>query len=222
MLVFMYYLCEKYYKPIAVQCYKADCLNWILRLTLLVHVCSVMSNSLWPQRLWPTRLLYGIFQARILEWVAISYSKGIFPTQGSNPCLLISCIGSWILYCCATWETLNFLEFMNKLDFQKHSGKKLVRMLGTYCIGGRIPPSSIHSDSYPDRCFWLIASYKISRRAELEKAGDEGAGRYTDCSRNDGYSLVGDPGMITGENQPSGAVSWSADLLSLLNRLREL
>ena len=27
-------------------------------------------------------------QARILEWVAISFSGGIFPTQGSNPSLL--------------------------------------------------------------------------------------------------------------------------------------
>ena len=30
----------------------------------------------------------GILQARILEWVAISFSRGIFPTQGSNPHLL--------------------------------------------------------------------------------------------------------------------------------------
>ena len=27
----------------------------------------------------------GILQARILEWVAILFSRGIFPTQGSNP-----------------------------------------------------------------------------------------------------------------------------------------
>ena len=27
----------------------------------------------------------GIFQARILEWVAISSLQGIFPIQGSNP-----------------------------------------------------------------------------------------------------------------------------------------
>ena len=27
----------------------------------------------------------GILQARILEWVAFSFSRGIFPTQGSNP-----------------------------------------------------------------------------------------------------------------------------------------
>ena len=31
--------------------------------------------------------VHGIIQARILEWVAISFS-GVFPTQGSNPCLL--------------------------------------------------------------------------------------------------------------------------------------
>ena len=26
--VFMYCLCEKYYKPVAVQCYIADCVSW--------------------------------------------------------------------------------------------------------------------------------------------------------------------------------------------------
>ena len=33
--------------------------------------------------------VHGISQARILEWVAISFSKGIFPTQASNLCLLL-------------------------------------------------------------------------------------------------------------------------------------
>ena len=32
--------------------------------------------------------VHGILQARILEWVAIPFSKGIFQTQGSNPILL--------------------------------------------------------------------------------------------------------------------------------------
>ena len=31
----MYYLCEKCYKPIAVQYYIADCVSWVPRLTLL-------------------------------------------------------------------------------------------------------------------------------------------------------------------------------------------
>ena len=36
----------------------------------------------------PTSSVHGILQARILEWVAISFSRGIFLTQGSNLCLL--------------------------------------------------------------------------------------------------------------------------------------
>ena len=35
--------------------------------------------------------VHGISAPRILEWVAVSSSRGIFPTQGSNPCLL--CLG---------------------------------------------------------------------------------------------------------------------------------
>ena len=31
----MYYLCEKYYKPITVQYYIAECVSWVSRLTLL-------------------------------------------------------------------------------------------------------------------------------------------------------------------------------------------
>ena len=31
----MYYLYEKYYKPITVQYYIDDCVNWVPRLTLL-------------------------------------------------------------------------------------------------------------------------------------------------------------------------------------------
>ena len=37
----MYYLCEECYKPITVQYYIADCVNWVPRLTLLdLGTCS--------------------------------------------------------------------------------------------------------------------------------------------------------------------------------------
>ena len=47
--------------------------------------CSVMSNSLRPHGLWPTRLLcpWDISQARILEWVAVRSSRGS-SQPGSN------------------------------------------------------------------------------------------------------------------------------------------
>ena len=43
----------------------------------------VMSNSLGCSSLGSS--VCGIFQARILEWVAIFFSRGIFLTQGLNP-----------------------------------------------------------------------------------------------------------------------------------------
>ena len=36
----------------------------------------------------PGSFVHGILQARILEWVAISFSRGVFPIQGLNPGLL--------------------------------------------------------------------------------------------------------------------------------------
>ena len=52
--------------------------------------CSVMSSTLPRHGLYspPGSSVHGVFQARLLEWVAISSSRGIFVTQGSNPCLL--------------------------------------------------------------------------------------------------------------------------------------
>ena len=34
-MLLMYYLCEKYYKPIIVQYYIAYCVSWVPKLTLL-------------------------------------------------------------------------------------------------------------------------------------------------------------------------------------------
>ena len=53
---------------------------------LVYSVCSVAQSC--PTLCHPISSVQGIFQARILEWVAISYSRGIFLTQGSNLILL--------------------------------------------------------------------------------------------------------------------------------------
>ena len=64
---------------------------------VLVCVCSVVYNFLQSHGLQPARLpIHGISQARLLEWVAISSSRGSYQprdrTQGSNPRLL------WLLH----------------------------------------------------------------------------------------------------------------------------
>ena len=49
-----------------------------------VQLCLTLPpHGMWP----PGSSVHGIFQARILEWVAISFSRGVFPTQGQNPLL---------------------------------------------------------------------------------------------------------------------------------------
>ena len=63
---------------------------------LLICCCSVMSNSLQPQGLYPTRhLCLWDFQARILEWVTISYSRGSSQPRDRTH---ISCTGRQVLY----------------------------------------------------------------------------------------------------------------------------
>ena len=57
----------------------------LLLLFICCHVwffCNPMDFSL------PGSSVHGIFQARILEWIAISFFRGIFLTQGLNLCLL--------------------------------------------------------------------------------------------------------------------------------------
>ena len=49
----------------------------------------------------PDSSVHEISQARILEQVAISYSRGIFPTRGRAH---VSFIGKWIPYHWATRE----------------------------------------------------------------------------------------------------------------------
>ena len=79
-----------------------------------VHVCSVVSDSLQPHELQPTRLpcpwdfpgepVHGISQARILEWVAISSFRGSSQPRDGTHFSCISCSGRQILDHCATWK----------------------------------------------------------------------------------------------------------------------
>ena len=59
-------------------------------------LCNPMNFSL------PGSSAHDIFQARILEWVAVPFSRGIFLTQESNPGLLHCRL---IVLHCTTLET---------------------------------------------------------------------------------------------------------------------
>ena len=56
----------------------------------------------------PGSSVRGIFQARILECVAISFPKGSSWPMDWTWVFSISCIDRWILYHWATWESLQY------------------------------------------------------------------------------------------------------------------
>ena len=65
---------------------------------------SAVSDSLQPHgHSLPGSSVHEILQARILEWVAISFSRGSFQSRNQTHVSCISCIGRKILYCCAIW-----------------------------------------------------------------------------------------------------------------------
>ena len=79
-------------------------LNW----TEMHAIHSVMSNSLQPKDCsLQVSSVHGMFQARILEWVAISYSKGSSQCKEWTCISCVSCVGKQILHHCATWEALD-------------------------------------------------------------------------------------------------------------------
>ena len=55
----------------------------------------------------PGSSVHEISQARILEWVAISFSRRSSWHRNWTFTFCISCIGRWILYNCVTWEALH-------------------------------------------------------------------------------------------------------------------
>ena len=52
----------------------------------------------------PGSSVHGIFQARILEWVAISSSRGSFQSRDRIHIPCVSCISRRMLYHWSTWE----------------------------------------------------------------------------------------------------------------------
>ena len=84
---------------------------WNMNIILWDTWLSLISWCVWAQScpaFWdskdcspPGSSLHGISQARILEWVAISFSR-----ESSRPrdWTLVSFFGRWILYHCTTWE----------------------------------------------------------------------------------------------------------------------
>ena len=81
-------------------------------LTLCISVDCSPSDSSVP----------GILQARILEWVAISFSRGSSPPRDLSCVSYVSCIGRWVFFfffktASATWEVLNINNHLKRIIY---------------------------------------------------------------------------------------------------------
>ena len=77
--------------------------DWDNYIYLLIHtgMCSIMSNSLWPHGLYPTRLLcLWNFSSKNTRAYCHFLLQGIFPTQGWNPCLMSSAFAGGLFHHC--------------------------------------------------------------------------------------------------------------------------
>ena len=93
-------------------------------------LCDPMDYSL------PGSSVHGIAQARILEWAAISSSRGSSQLRRGTLILCIFCIGRWILYHWATWGAWNSILMVTPLKFKSQSsvsGKMWTRQVFHFC-----------------------------------------------------------------------------------------
>ena len=82
----------------------------ILHACMLSHLDVYNSLQLHEQKNYcnpPGSSVHGILQARILEWVDISYSRGSSQPRDWTHVSCIFCIGRQIVYHWATWEAMS-------------------------------------------------------------------------------------------------------------------
>ena len=81
--------------------------SWVLSCFSCVQLCNPMNHGL------PGTSVHGILQARILEWVAISFFRISSWPRDQTLVSYVSCFGKQILYHCTTWEAYTSIKKKN-------------------------------------------------------------------------------------------------------------
>ena len=100
-----FFLLEKNAVPMSLS-HRYICIIFYLNkhIYIYIYICmlrhSVVSDSLQPTGLYslPGSSVHGIFQARILEWVAISSSEVSSWLRNQTRVSCVSCLGRWVLH----------------------------------------------------------------------------------------------------------------------------
>ena len=93
-----------------------------LNVCVCAQSCPALCN---PMHCWlPGSSVNGILQARILEWVAFSYSREFFQPSDRTHISRVSWIGRCILYHCTTWKPINWTKCSNQNTLTKYIQKQ--------------------------------------------------------------------------------------------------
>ena len=132
---------------------------------IYTHCCCCLVAKLFPTHLQlhglyslPGSSVHGISQARILEWVAISFTRGLSQFRDQT---LVSCIGrhglpQWI----SDNESICQCRRCGRCEFDPWVGK----MLGRSLWGGNGKPFQYSCRENPmDRGDWLAVIHKVTK-----------------------------------------------------------
>ena len=82
----------------------------------------------------PGSSVHRILQAKTLEWVAISYSRGSSQPRDGTHVSYVSCIGRWVLYHFPTWEALKMIGLDTIFLVMLNSGGRIVLLSKRFLI----------------------------------------------------------------------------------------
>ena len=126
----------------------------------------------------PGSSAHGISQARIWEWVAISFSRESFPTRDQT---WVSCTGKWILYHWATREAyanliaVHYIKHANHLERRRQWHPTPVLLRGKSHRRRRLVGCS------PWGCWGSDTTERLHFHFSLSCIG-EGSGNLLQCS----------------------------------------
>ena len=120
--------------------------------------------------------VHGIFQARILGWVAIFYFGVSSQPRDRTWVSWVSGIGRWILYHCTTWEAHTFTEVATM---------RWIPIWLSSFVEGMLIKFSVSACRFYDRalsfilyCYFISIAWMKLKKACFSKSKRENAERY--------------------------------------------
>ena len=130
---------------------------------LCLTLCNPMDCSL------PGSSVHGILQARILEWVAISFSRRSSQLRDRKHVSCVSGISRWILYHCATREAHKYTGRVTNIFPRTSWNKRKKKLVGVWedvkqtvrrFVKGTTRSLSFICNEHPQRSGWSVRMWR--------------------------------------------------------------